>query len=229
MERTCWINRTIGWSRRLPGSLIAIAALNAHGQFHLGPAAGLNVASIIQGTDTFSVDPRLGLHGGLAMDISLTSTVSLAIEPRYIEKGWQVDYLLVPAHGPELEIQERSILRFIEAPLMLRVISGSTPRLVIDGGVSLGYLAGVLVRARTSQGDWEVLNSEPVVLKDEPVQRVEWSYSIGIGAGFRTGSGWANVMIRYQRGLTDLDATEGSLHTQGLQATLAYLFDLSTN
>lgn len=227
-QATAMMHRIMDHARRLLPGLIAIASMRAQGQFHLGPAAGVNMASIIQGSDTLTADPVAAPLGGLALDIGLTPALGIAIEPRYIEKGWKVDYLLVPAYGPQIEVQEHTILRFIEAPILLRIASGTGPaRLLLDGGVSLGYLAGVLVRARTSQGDWEVLHSEPVLLKDEPIQRVEGSFSLGIGAGFRTGSGWANVMIRYQRGLTDLDASDGSLHTKCLQASLAYLFDLS--
>jgi hypothetical protein len=179
--------------------LIALTAITLFSTAHaqkkgpgFGVKAGANFYSIGGGdADDFGLDEKrktkVGLVGGILVNIPFTSTFSVQPELLYSEEG------NLQKDG---DVSQKYALTFLNLPIMLQY---NTPSgFYVETGPQIGYTLSA--KLKTDNG----LDKEEIDLKDG-IKNIGFSW--GLGAGFKCKSGFG-IGARYNRGLSSLDDTE---------------------
>ncbi|MBL0138113.1 MAG: PorT family protein [Bacteroidetes bacterium] len=162
-------------------------------QFRIGPTAGLNIATL-SGTD-LTVDSKLGWHGGLFLDISLTKHFSLMPSVLYSVKGYKYEYTSSTSAQPYDTTNSTAVitavadvnatLGYIDIPALLTWYSGEHKGFMIQAGPQLSYLisdnATVNTTATISVNGQSPQPTTPTVSNDLSFHKSDVSLVGGIG------------------------------------------------
>ena len=132
----------------------------------------------------------LGLNVGALVDIPLTESTTLSIQPSYSQGGTRVEYQVPGVLEPVDSIKIRT--NYFSLPVLLK-ISATNKRFYAIGGIEYSML---LNSALSSHGKEE----------DVDLGLSSWNLSVHFGAGYRVPIGITNLFfeIKYIQGLVNL-------------------------
>ncbi len=199
-------------------------ATTIHSQsLSFGIRTGINSATVnVEDESGLNVEPesRTGLDIGLMLEIGLTEDFSIQPEIHYMQKGFEQVFEIL---GDEFE-SELS-LNYLEIPILAKYSFGSeTVRGFVNAGPSLGYaLSGKTIES--FNGDKEETDLD---FEEEEFSRLDFSFALGGGIGFKTGPATIFVDVRYLLGLSNLDDSENdtTVRNRGLGFAVGAMFPL---
>ena len=151
-----------------------------------------------------SLKSRLGLTGGVALNIGLGEMFSIQPELNFVQKGTKISY-------SGIDVEGNMILNYIELPVLAKVSFGSeTVKAYVNAGPSLGLgLNGKLkVEGETADIKFGDGDEDNVLYLDN---NLDFGVQFGAGVGFGVGPGQLVIDARYGLGLSNLiDATDGA-------------------
>ncbi|HRH67499.1 MAG TPA: porin family protein [Bacteroidia bacterium] len=125
-----------------------VCVFSARSQFRIGPAAGLNIATL-SGTE-LTVDSKVGWHGGLFFDFSLTKHFSVMAAALYSTKGYKYEFVSTTSAEPidtasgtatiTATVDVNATLGYLDIPVLLTWYSGEHKGFMIQAGPQLSYL-----------------------------------------------------------------------------------------
>lgn len=169
------------------------STISSQAQFRLGPAVGLNVATL-SGTD-ITVDPKIGWHAGLFFDVSLTKHLSIMPSVLYSTKGYKYDYISTTSAEPidtstgtatiTATVDVNATLGYLDVPALLTWYSGEHKGFMIQVGPQLSYLitdnATVNTSATISQNGQSPQPTTPSTSNKLEFHKTDLSLMGGIG------------------------------------------------
>ena len=178
--------------------LLLITEIWAKG-FHIGVKGGLNITNIISEDDVFDFKSKTGIIFGGHVFYPISN--SIAIQPE----------LLYTMKGTEYEFDGMKVvhnLNYLEMPILVKLMSAKNNK-NIKPSLFFGPAVSMLLSAK-SKTDYPK-DLEDLGLKDEEIDiknnRKSFDIGIIVGGGIDFNSG-LTLDIRYNRGLTEIGATE---------------------
>jgi len=176
--------------------LVTFLVIPVMGQTQLGIIAGINIANfsgdeLIDNGQRRSLNysSRTGFAIGGVLDLALSKSVSLRLEPMYLQKG---------AEGKEMGISFAYKLAYLEVPAFIKVAFGTAnTRPYIMAGPSLGFL----MSSNLEVGIGGV--SASVDFKDL-MSSTDFGLGFGGGVNFQLESLSIFLEARYALGFTDV-------------------------
>lgn len=190
-----------------------VVAAPALAQPTIGVKAGLNVADVLFsddigfGEDGIDDQPRLGVVGGVTVDVPFTPTVGARVEALFAQKGYAIEFD-TELFGERIEGKQMLKLDYLEVPILANLT------FPMQSGLEIGVQAGVAPAFLLSDGigcsGFETEEGSGCdELEDEEDLSVN-SFDLGLAAGATVGAGPFAVDLRYTYGLTNLDDREVS-------------------
>jgi opacity protein-like surface antigen len=209
--------------RTMVGTMTAVAAvlvsMPAWAEVRVGVLGGANVAKLWSDQE----DPELTLSsktfpaGGIVVDVGFNDTLSLQLEPMYLQKGGNLeirDFLF----GGDVAASIR--MSYVELPVLLKLSKRTgTVRPYLILGPSVGYRTGVKTRDEIT-GEEQTPDDADEIFK-------KWDFGVGAGGGLSFNVGRSTVFAegRYTWGLTTLnreEAEEVKLKNRGVQVLVGF-------
>ena len=180
-----------------------------------------------------------GLQLGAVANFYINPILSIQPEILYIQKGSKASYKVEESY-PDFYYEEEGNLEmktdYLEVPLLMKASFGAgNLNFFVTAGPTFGYwLSGTekaTVRVRFTDGVDEFEESETSeddIEFDDEDNRVEVGASVGLGIGYRVGTGTLNLDVRYGLGLTDIYEIEDDSQAKNrvFGISLAYLFSM---
>ncbi|MEL6615124.1 MAG: porin family protein [Bacteroidota bacterium] len=173
----------------------------------VGVKAGLNVANLVYDDgDGFDFDPgaRLGIVGGLTVDVPVSPVLGVRIEALYAQKGWRDEtwVLVGPIDNPaEVDGTITLELDYLEVPVLANVSVPTGSALEI--GVQAGVAPAFILRDGIGCSGFESDGFDVCAESDDDDVDFE-SFDLGAVIGATVGSGPFAVDLRYTHGLSNL-------------------------
>lgn len=178
-----------------------------------------------------------GVQVGALANFYISEVFSLQPEILFIQKGAKGTFE-VEENYPDFSFKEEGSIElksnYLEVPILAKASLGSgNVNFFVTAGPTIGYwLSGKeKVNYTLSYTDGidnfeESENSEEDVDFDDEYNRLELGASLGVGVGYKVGTGTFNLDVRYGIGLTDIYETEGDEQAKNrvFGISLAYLF-----
>ena len=181
-------------------SVFLLAATFAHGQSYLGLFGGLNMSKLSGDVPSkVKYKNSLGLNFGANLDLRLSETIFLSIQPSYSQEGTKISYTL---NGSSEPIDSVTInLNYFSLPVLLKITSGNE-RFYALAGIETALL---LNSSQTIDDVEQELN----------VEVTELNVAMQFGVGFRIPVGFPRLFVelRYSQGLVNLTDDEITLNT----------------
>ncbi len=181
-------------------SVFLLAATFAHGQSYLGLFGGLNMSKLSGDVPSkVKYKNSLGLNFGANLDLRLSETIFLSIQPSYSQEGTKISYTL---NGSSEPIDSVTInLNYFSLPVLLKITSGNE-RFYALAGIEMALL---LNSSQTIDDVEQELN----------VEVTELNVAMQFGVGFRIPVGFPRLFVelRYSQGLVNLTDDEITLNT----------------
>lgn len=129
---------------------LLIITCRSEARFFMGPQAGLSIATL-KGT-TYSVNSKIGYHGGLMMNIPLSNHVGIMGGVLYSTKGFKYETTTATTStqpdtsnnnvtvGVNFTANVDAVLGYLDFPIMLTLYTGNTQGLFIQAGPQYSYL-----------------------------------------------------------------------------------------
>ena len=166
-----------------------------------GLKAGINSANASEASATAITS----FHVGGMMEALYADTFALQPEILYSQQGFEMDTETA---------KERYTFSYINIPLMFKyvVVKG----IILEAGPQIGYLNTAKLERHTTEGNTEIDIKDAMSDND---------FSLNIGLGFQTRSGWI-LNGRYNWGLTNLvkSGLDRQFKVSVLQVSIGYLF-----
>jgi len=175
----------------LLGLFLFLFVFPAMAQISLSAFSGLNFEKLTGDAPTNGYyGNKTGLNAGIMVDISLSKTLKLSVQPSFSQEGTKILYQPKQFSTPVDSIQIR--LNYVSLPLIIKVKSTSKHFYAI-GGLETGWLLNYKL---TSHGD--VLANQLSVSN--------FNLTAHFGAGYRIFIGFPVLFIelRYSQGLINL-------------------------
>lgn len=203
-------------------ALVGVARESRADEISLGIFGGLNFAHLVTGNDndiagsTTHTGTRLGLAGGLALDLPISQHFAFAPQVMYLQKGGTV------ASG-------NTIINYrfdtIEVPLLMKMKFGNEHmRLAVFAGPSIG----IGIKRDAVADDNGTGTAIPADLTRE-TSGTEFSIHVGSDIEFPVGETTNFVLgMRYMQGITNILRHGGAtyIRNQGVLATGGLQFEL---
>jgi hypothetical protein len=183
----------------LLGAIALMCFSRVNGQTAVGLKAGVNIANL----SGDSHDPRIGLHGGLFVNRSISKKIS--IQPELLFSGEGVKYVWAG-------VEHRWKLNYIQVPVMLQYYPVS--KIYVEAGPQVGFL----ISAKDKLGEDSHANMK------ENINSVQ--FAIGAGLGIKV-TNMITLYGRYNFGLSDITSTfydAADLHSNVGQIGIAARF-----
>lgn len=198
--------------------LIASHVISGFGQtpVSLGLRAGLNFANASTEGVSLSTSTRTGLVLGGLLEIGLSDAIFIQPEIFYIQKGAE---FTISGGGQSATVTWK--FDYIEMSALLKAKFGSTEfKPYIFGGPNIGI--NVVAEAEGKSGT----QSQTVDLKNL-IESTDFAFDIGVGGEYSMNEETSLVGdIRYSLGLSDIDKSESSWKSTGVQIILGVKFSL---
>jgi len=190
----------------LLGAMISLLASGVFAQdFHFGLQAGANVSSLT-GEDVAtavgggSLSNKIGLVGGVVLQLDLSAMFAISLEPYYTQKG-----ILTSSGGSETTLD----LSYVEVPLMLKYyipLGPVKPSIQAGGSLSFNTLAQAV-----QDGD------------SDPLDDIS-STDVGVIAGVGLDIDKFFINVRYEIGLTNVSTDPAILIQNGTLSAMIGCF-----
>ncbi|HVT38386.1 MAG TPA: porin family protein [Gemmatimonadaceae bacterium] len=168
--------------------------------------AAVNYATV-EGIQEVNKEPMTGKGFGVALDWRLNNVFTFQPELQYTEKGYQYD--------PYVPIKLK--LTYIEVPLLLRA---STE--MADNGMRLYALAGPTLAMRRSCDASVGSASGKCNTLSQGMTTMDSGLLLGFGLDFRIRSSTLTTSLRYDRGLSDIQKTDGQAKSRAFSLLLGW-------
>ena len=190
---------------------LTIAASAAHAQANPDVPGwtifgAMNYATV-EGIEAVNKEPLLGKAFGVALDWRINDVFMFQPELQYSQKGYQYD--------PYVAIKLK--LTYIEVPLLFRA---STP--MLENGMRLYALAGPSVAMRRSCDASVGSASGKCNELSQGAKTMETGLLLGFGLDFKIHASTLTTSLRYNRGLSDIQRTDGQAKSRALSLLLGW-------
>lgn len=216
-------------SRLLPLMLVMTVAaapnvLFAQHIFRLGPAVGLNMASLsIEGTSDNSI--HAGAVVGAVVELGFFPIAALSIQPHFVQKGTNMESPYT-VFGTNVKYSGPTSLNYIEIPVLLKFSLHPlplSPYLLV--GPNFGYLLSASADSLVASG-----NTSSSDIKNN-VASTDIALDVGVGIEMEILPFTSlTADLRYSLGLTNNNssgaASSNSIHTRDIKFIVGVLFGL---
>jgi len=180
--------------------VLAFALPVGAGQYYAGPIGGLNIAdgdvTDGEGCDRVTSSRTVFGFGGI-FGLVLSETVSLELQPKYLQKG-----TTTKAHDNQPDMDWK--FAFIEVPLLAKISFGQQ----IKPYVKVGPTFGLLLSAEVEAEGGGVIQGSPLTTYTADIKDASKSFELGgiIGAGLSFPLENITIFVdgRYGMGLGDI-------------------------
>jgi len=172
-------------------SVFLLAAVLAHGQSYLGLFGGLNMSKLSGDVPSKAkYKNSIGLNFGVNLDLRLSETIFLSIQPSYSQEGTKLSYSLDGSVEPIDSVTVN--LNYFSLPVFFKITSANE-RFYALAGIETALL----------------LNSSQTiddVEQDIEAEVTELNVAIHFGVGLRIPIGFPRLFVelRYSQGLVNL-------------------------
>lgn len=186
-------------SKKIPLLLLALFFYSAlsMGQVTLGLFGGLNSSKLLGDAPVDgSYNSLMGGNFGLLVDVGLSESLALSLQPSYSQEGAKVAYAVKGSNEPVDSAKIR--LNYFSIPLILKVTTAKKRFYALTG-----FEAGMLLNSAVHIAEEENELGSDIA---------QWNLAMHFGAGYRIPLGYPTLFIelRYAQGLLNL--TDEPLH-----------------
>jgi hypothetical protein len=222
--------------------VLALALPAGAGKYYAGPIGGLNIAdgdvTDAEGCDRVTSSRTVFGVGGI-FGLVLSETVSLELEPKYLQKG-----TTTMAHNGQPNMDWK--FAFIEVPFLAKISFGQQIKPYVKAGPTFGFLLSAEAEAEGGG----VVQGSPLTTYTADIKDATKSFELGgaIGAGFtiplenmtlfvdgRYGMGFGDILdggdIEWKGGGEVIEGSiyeEAELKTKGFQVMAGAVFPFGT-
>jgi len=172
--------------------LLLILGNCLYGQTYIGLFGGIN-SSKLSGDNPISAKYKslIGANFGANIDVKLTNSIYLSLQPSYNQEGSKVSYTISGYDEPidSLKIQ----LNYFSLPLLLKM-SSDNERFYAIAGIETGFLQSSYVKSHD--------------LKESAIQMdvLQFNIAVHFGVGLRIPIGFPRLFteLRYSQGIINL-------------------------
>jgi len=218
---------------------------NSGGGITYGVRIGATIANINSdpedgadmGSGEIDIKSTTGIQVGALANFYINEVLSIQPEILYIQKGSKAMYKEEESfpefkYYGEGEVELKT--NYIEVPVLAKANFGTGNfNFFFTAGPTVGYWLSGIEKAdfKATYTDGidtyeESESSSDDVEFDDDTKRFEVGASIGLGLGYKLGTGALNFDVRYGLGLTDIYTTEGDEQAKNrvIGVSLAYIF-----
>jgi hypothetical protein len=196
--------------------------LISEAQIRIGILTGLNLGSITT-PDEFLSLPNIKLYNlngftiGFIGEFTLTNTIRLQIEPRYIQKGQKSELI-----DPKFTSKIISTFDYLELPILVKAEFGESDfRPFVLAGPNIGFLLSISSEA-FYDGQSVLVNTSKKGYKAN-----DFALDFGAGVEYKITSILSlSSSIRYSLGLLNIHIGPVPVKTRGTQIFIGCLFSL---
>ena len=189
--------------------------------FRLGPAVGLNMASLsIEGTSDNSI--HAGAVVGAVVELGFFPIGALSIQPHFVQKGTNVEQPFT-VFGTNVKYSGPTSLNYIEVPVLLKFSLHPlplSPYLLV--GPNVGFLLSASADSLVASG-----NTSSSDIKNH-VASTDIALDVGVGIEMEILPLTSlTADLRYSFGFTnDNDSGSNAIHTRDIKLIVGVLFGL---
>lgn len=210
-------------------------------QIEVGLKAGVNLANQTSDIDGYDTDGATGLYLGVPVRINVTENLVIQPEIAFMQKGASQNFEL-DVFGFKTETDAKSILNYIEIPIMAQYILGDGDiRPYVQAGPSIGIGMGTKTTGESTTTYEDPFTGQTVTettdlddsgsFEDAGLSAIDFGVGVGAGAIMEVGPGNLSLNILYNLGLANIldpdTSPDNSLNNRGLGVNVGFAIPIN--
>lgn len=219
---------------------VSVIGFTAQAQLEVGLKLGVNMANQASDVEGFESSGTTGLYFGVPVRIALSDNLVVQPEIAYMQKGSGLDYTFEVPGFLTSETTGKSILNYVEIPIMVQYLLGSGDiKPYVTAGPSIGLGMGYKSSGTSKTTTTDIFTGVETTVEedfddsgsfeDAGLSGIDFSIGFGGGVIAAMGPGSLSLNLLYNLGLANIydDKDLGTLNNRGLLINVGYSFPLN--